>query len=136
MIQRIQTVYLLAVVMINGVLPFWVYLWTDLNGEALYASSDMTYSLLFLSSAALAFLTIFLYKNRKRQFVLNRLNILLNLILLGIFVYRSLLLSEENSVAEKGLGMLLPIVSVIFLVLANRAVKKDEDLVRSADRLR
>lgn len=61
---------------------------------------------------------------------------ILNLFLLGFFVYRSLSLSGETEVSEKGIGMLLPIVSIVLLVLANRAIKKDEDLVKSVDRLR
>jgi ABC-type polysaccharide transport system permease subunit len=66
-----------------------------------------------------------------------RLNILLNLILLGLFVYRSLNLSGETSfVSEKGIGMFLPIIAIVLLVLANKAIKKDEDLVKSVDRLR
>jgi hypothetical protein len=51
-------------------------------------------------------------------------------------VYRSLSLSGETDVSEKGIGMLLPIFSIVFLVLANKAIKKDEDLVKSVDRLR
>ncbi|MDG3580946.1 DUF4293 domain-containing protein [Galbibacter pacificus] len=136
MLQRIQTIYLLLVVIVNGALPFWVYLWTDANGAAVYAESDVLYSALFIASAILAFITIFLFKNRKNQFVLNRLNMILNLFLLGFFVYRSLVLSGEINISEKGIGMLLPVVSIVFLVLANRAIKKDEDLVKSVDRLR
>jgi ABC-type polysaccharide transport system permease subunit len=69
--------------------------------------------------------------------VLGRLNIILNLILLGLFVYRSLNLSGETAlVSEKGIGMFLPIISIVMLVLANKAIKKDEDLVKSVDRLR
>jgi len=135
-LQRIQSIYLFLVVIISGVLPFWVYLWTDNAGEAVYAESDILYSALFIASAILAFITIFLFKKRKNQFVLNRLNMILNLFLLGFFVYRSLVLSGETNVSEKGIGMLLPIISIVFLVLANRAIKKDEDLVKSVDRLR
>jgi len=135
-LQRIQSIYLFLVVIISGVLPFWVYLWTDNAGEAVYAESDILYSALFIASAVLAFITIFLFKKRKNQFVLNRLNMILNLFLLGFFVYRSLVLSGETNVSEKGIGMLLPIISIVFLVLANRAIKKDEDLVKSVDRLR
>ena len=68
--------------------------------------------------------------------MLGRLNMILNLILLGVFVYQSLNISGETLVSEKGIGMLLPIFSIVFLVLANRAIKKDEDLVKSVDRLR
>ena len=136
MLQRIQSVYMFLVVITNGVMPFWLQLWTDNLGEPVYAQDDMVYSSLFLVSAVLAFVTIFLFKNRKRQFVLNRLNLILNLFLLGFFVYRSLILSGETNVSEKGIGMLLPVISIVFLVLANKAVKKDEDLVKSVDRLR
>ena len=96
-----------------------------------------TYTALFGLSAALSLLSIVSFKNRKQQFVINRLNMILNLILLGLFVYRSLNLSGETTVvSEKGIGMFLPIVSIVFLILANKAIKKDEDLVKSVDRLR
>lgn len=68
--------------------------------------------------------------------MLNRLNIIFNLTLLGVFVYRLLTLSGEAQVSEKGIGMFLPIISIVFLVMANKAIKKDEDLVKSVDRLR
>jgi succinate-acetate transporter protein len=89
-----------------------------------------------MGSVALSLISIFRYKDRKSQFVLGRLNIILNFILLGLFVYRSLSLSGETEVSEKGIGILLPILSIVFLVLANKAIKKDEDLVKSVDRLR
>jgi hypothetical protein len=44
-------------------------------------------------------------------------------ILLGLFVYRSLNISGETVVSEKGIGMFLPIVAIV-LVLANKAIKK------------
>ncbi len=90
----------------------------------------------FYAIAALALLSILMYKNRKQQFVINRLNIILNLFLLGLFVYRSLNLSGEAETSEKGIGMMIPVFSIVFLVLANRAIKKDHDLVKSVDRLR
>jgi hypothetical protein len=87
-------------------------------------------------SALLAVGSIFWYRNRQNQFVINRLNLISQLFLLGFFVYRSLNVSGEVATSEKGIGMLIPIFSIVFLVLANRAIKKDEDLVKSADRLR
>ncbi|MDO6519791.1 protein of unknown function [Zobellia uliginosa] len=136
MIQRIQTVYLLIVVLVAGVLPFWVNLWSDAEGNEIFASHEIFISLTFYISSLLALIAIVMFKNRKNQFVMNRLNMILNLFLLGFFVYRSLNLSGEISVSEKGIGMLIPIISIVFLVLANRAIKKDEDLVKSVDRLR
>ena len=136
MIQRIQTLYLIVVTLLSGVFPFFVNLWSDAQGQEIFASNEILVSILFYVSGALALLTVFLFKNRKNQFVLNRLNIILNLFLLGLFVYRSLNLSGEASVSEKGIGMLIPVFSIVFLALANRAIKKDEDLVKSVDRLR
>jgi hypothetical protein len=136
MIQRIQTVYLIVVVLLAGVLPFWINLWSDSSGEEIFAANEILVSLVFYTSAVLAFVTILLFRNRKNQFVANRLNMILNLFLLGSFVYRSLNLSGESNISEKGIGMLIPIFSIVFLVLANRAIKKDGDLIKSADRLR
>jgi len=97
---------------------------------------NQLYIILFGLSTSMSLLSILFYKKRQHQFVINRLNIILNLILLGLFVYRSLNLSGEALVSEKGIGMFLPIISIVMLVLANKAIKKDEDLVKSVDRLR
>ena len=136
MLQRIQSIYLLLALITTGVLPFVFPLWTFEN-KSFYFMQDLIFVSLFGLSATLSLLSIFLFKKRQNQFVLGRLNIILNLILLGLFVYRSLNLSGETvSVSEKGIGMFLPIVAIVFLVLANKAIKKDEDLVKSVDRLR
>ncbi len=136
MLQRIQTVYLLIATLASGGLIFVFHLWTTKEGVQYFAQDEMLYFGLFLGSALLSLISIFMFKNRKLQFVLGRLNIILNLILLGLFVYQSLNLSGETNVSEKGVGMLLPAISIVFLVLANKAIKKDEDLVKSVDRLR
>ncbi|MBC9797605.1 DUF4293 domain-containing protein [Sinomicrobium weinanense] len=136
MLQRIQSIYLIIVVLVGGALPFVLSLWKDAEGNAVYAVSELWVILLLIASAIVALVSVFAFKNRKNQFVLNRLNMILNLILLGVFAYRSLNLSGESNISEKGVGMFLPVVSIVFLVLANKAIKKDEDLVKSVDRLR
>ena len=137
MLQRIQTIYLAAVLILAGILPFVFPLWKFVDGKEFYFMSNLAYSSLFSLSTTLAVLSIVSFKKRKQQFVFNRLNLILNLILLGLFVYRSLNLSGETLVvSEKGIGMFLPIISIVMLVLANKAIKKDEDLVKSVDRLR
>nr|WP_315245868.1 DUF4293 domain-containing protein [uncultured Flavobacterium sp.] len=136
MIQRIQTIYLLLTFLVTGVLLFFVPLWT-INGKPFYFMQDQVYTVLLGLSTMLTIISIISYKKRQNQFVMGRLNIILNLILLGLFVYRSLNLSgEAATVSEKGIGMFLPIVAIVLLVLANKAIKKDEDLVKSVDRLR
>jgi hypothetical protein len=136
MIQRIQTLYLLGVVVASGLLELWLPLWINNNGAVILPMGELPVFISFMASAMLALLAIFKFKNRKLQFVLNRLNIILNLFLLGSFVYRTLNISGEAQVSEKGIGLLIPIISIVFLVLANKAIRRDEELVKSVDRLR
>ncbi len=137
MLQRIQTIYLAIVFLLAGILPFFFPLWKLADGKECYFMSTMAYQILFGLSTTLALLSIISFKKRQQQFVFNRLNMILNLILLGLFVYRSLNLSSETPVvSEKCIGMFLPIIAIVMLVLANKAIKKDEDLVKSVDRLR
>lgn len=136
MIQRIQSVYLLLVIIISGALPFFVTLWKDAEGAAVVTLDEPIVFGMYAGSSALAIIALFAFKNRKLQFVLGRINIILNFILLGLFVYWSLRVPGEMNISEKGIGMLLPIISIVFLVLANKAIMRDENLVKSVDRLR
>jgi len=143
MIQRIQSIYLLIASLVSGGLVFVFNLWSNLKEQIFALDLLMRESfllkvipLLFLLSAVVSFLDIFLFKNRKLQFVIGRLIILINLFLLGLLIYVSLTLPGEISISKKGIGMFLPILVVLLIVLANKAIKKDEDLVKSVDRLR
>jgi len=136
MIQRIQSIYLFLTIIVVALGSYFLSLWENENGESIYAI-DRPYVLgAFVLSSVLALITIFLYKNRKLQFVMNRLNIILNFILLGFFVYWSLMIPGEVQISEKGIGMFLPVISIVLLVMANKAITKDEALVKSVDRLR
>ena len=137
MIQRIQTIYLLLAFVVTGILLFFIPLWTMNDSKEYYFMQSQVYTILLGLSTTLSLFSVVSYKKRQNQFVIGRLNIILNLILLGLFVYRSLNLSGETpAVSEKGIGMFLPVVAIVLLVLANKAIKKDEDLVKSVDRLR
>ena len=132
MIQRIQSVYLLIAGLVSAglsnVLP---------TGHDIIGNFDKPYLYEgMLLSGLLSFIIIFIYKNRKFQFVLGRVNIILNFILLSVFVYLSLTLPGEGLISEKGIGQFIPIVAIVLLVLANKSIKKDEQLVKSVDRLR
>ena len=143
MLQRIQTIYLILTSAVSGGLIFVFSLWNTLK-EQIFVLDLFFCELLmlrvipfmFITSAVLSFVTIFLFKDRKLQFVLGRIIILINLFLLALLIYVSLTLPGETSVSEKGIGMFLPILAILLLVLANKAIKKDEDLVKSVDRLR
>ena len=137
MIQRIQTIYLLLAFVVTGILLFFIPLWTMSDNKEYFFMQSQVYTIKLGLSASLTLLGVVSYKKRQNQFVIGRLNIILNLILLGLFVYRPLNLSGETpAVSEKGIGMFLPVVTIVLLVLANKAIKKDEDLVKSVDRLR
>ena len=135
MLQRIQTVYIILASICSGCLSFLLPLWTV--ADASYFAVDFkVYIALFMVSALLSVVAVFKFKSRQTQFVLCRLNIILNLILLGLFVYRLLNLPGALEDAEKGIGLFLHVISIVLLVLANKAIKKDEALVKSVDRLR
>ncbi|OAD92179.1 hypothetical protein A7A78_09655 [Aequorivita soesokkakensis] len=136
MIQRVQTIYLIVSAIIMGALFMWFPVVLGKDGSVVMERNEpLIFGLVFVS-IALAIISILSFKKRQMQFVLNRLNIISNFVLLGVFVYRLLTLSGETIVSEKGIGVVLPIISIVFLVLANKAIKRDEDLVKSVDRLR
>ena len=144
MIQRIQSLYLFISAVISLGLIFIFALWKNVAKIELFALDLLDdlkivfiiVPILFFLSGLMSLLSLFLYKTRLKQFVLNRFNILINLILLGVLIYHLLTLSGEAQVSEKGIGVVLPIIVIVLLVLANKAIKKDEDLVKSVDRLR
>lgn len=144
MIQRIQSIYLLIATALSGGLIFFLNLWVTEQGIEFFALDSLSSTnlvlasvfVLFIASAILTFITIFQFKKRQLQFVLGRLAILINFILVGILVYFSQNLSGEMQVSEKGIGLLIPVFTIVFVVLANKAIKKDEELVKSVDRLR
>ncbi|PKA82239.1 uncharacterized protein DUF4293 [Ulvibacter sp. MAR_2010_11] len=136
MLQRIQTVYLILSILLMGGLYLWFPTLRDASGVAVLLPSDPLAFLLIFGAMGLIIISILSYKKRQLQFVLNRLSIILIFVLLGVFVYKSLNVSGETLVSEKGIGVLFPVISIVFLVLANKAIKRDEDLVKSVDRLR
>lgn len=127
MIQRIQSLYLL----ICAILPI-VFIWLIYQNDlfdiilALPDNFDIILALNVLTSI-ISFVTIFYYKRRKTQFVLCRLNILLNFSILACFYFVMGVFDIVN---------LIPIICIFLLVAANRAIKKDEDLIKSMDRIR
>ena len=135
MLLRIQSLYLLLAFICSGVLSSITFLVIK-SGVTVGIIDSPAFIVLFLVSALLSFISIFLYRSRQTQFVLGRLNIILNFILLGLFIFRLLNSSLVINGSEKGFGLILPVFSIVLLVLANKAIKKDEYLVKSVDRLR
>lgn len=111
-----------------------------LNGEALSLSllqlPPWIYNLIVI---AVLVACIAMFKNRKRQMVLGRLSYLLILGFLVFLYFASDALVDAVTATEPiayGAGIYFPVMALVFVFLANRAIKKDEALVRSLDRLR
>jgi hypothetical protein len=65
------------------------------------------------------------------------LNILMNFVFIVVlFYYADKFEKLSGTNAQYTIGAFLPLASVILLFLSNRSIKKDEELVKSADRLR
>ena len=144
MLQRIQTIYLLLAAALSGGVIFWLSLWVNETGISFYVKDAFSteniilklMSVLFFVSSGLALISVFQFRKRQNQFVIGRFIILINFILLGILVYFTQNLSGEINVSEKGIGLLIPLIVIVLVALANKAIKKDEELVKSVDRLR
>jgi len=136
MIQRIQTLYLAVVAILSILAAFFIKSLAQNEESSIFELSVQMDRITFFIAAIFAVISIFLYKKRINQFIVNRLNIILNLFLLGFFVYRSLKLSGESLLLQKGIWIIVPLISIVLLILANKAIKRDEDLVKSVDRLR
>tara|TARA_B100001146_G_C16114476_1_gene405151 strand:- start:418 stop:852 length:435 start_codon:yes stop_codon:yes gene_type:complete len=144
MIQRIQSLYLLICTILPIVFIWFIY--QNALGVIILALPDNFDIILVLNvlTSIISFVTIFYYKRRKTQFVLCRLNILLNFSILACFYFVYIQDFGLNFyVTEELFRMkifdivnLIPIICIFLLVAANRAIKKDEDLIKSMDRIR
>lgn len=159
MIQRIQTIWLLlASITILALFLFPYVQYFDTNGIAMALKvngtlnssgghNQLTTSFLFILQAIatvglglLSFIAILSFKNRKKQIKL----ILLQLFLTVLFsIWLFVTANQAVAAVDKSLGMenigigaLLIPVSIIFLLLAIKGIKKDIKLIKSVDRLR
>lgn len=153
--QRIQTLYLSIAIIINlgaylvnvaqfqleeQLHDFSLYGLIDTNtGEVLYSSVSL--SVLNLFSILVSLVVIFMFKKRQLQIKLSQLNLFIQVIYVAAIFFMvdsaaaALNLDTEVQL-EYGTGILLAILPLIFIYLAIRAIKKDEALIRAADRIR
>jgi len=162
MIQRIQSVFLFLVVVLGiviflfpiatfysntSIVSFYLCHLSDLSHDPFEEMSGsgqqanwlypLALSVLQIVIVLITLISIFKFKKRLLQIRLNYLSIFLTVLLVGGIFYFSTTLEESfNTQAQYGIGGIFPLVSIILLFLANNFIKKDERLVRSADRLR
>ena len=131
MIQRIQSIYLLVAAISMTLISFKVPVYT-LNETIFMAQDDTKMFILTIVGAIFSLLGLFMFKNRKFQMKLIRLTVLIEMII-GVRLF--MLLNKFEVVLNNTLLFLMAF-SLIALIMAYRGVKKDDDLVRSVDRIR
>ena len=129
MIQRIQSLYLLLVILLSSVMLYLSLV--PSFGMELNSWFYAYYG--FYSIPLLATICLFLYSKRKIQSILCFVLILFNLIVVQICGLKAF---EGNTHTIVLLALVASIVECILLFLARRAIDKDEKLVRSIDRIR
>ena len=146
MIQRIQSLYLLLAAG-AGIATWFLDLFkATLNDNTVsYFNAQSSYLVfvVYMLIVALALFCIFLFKNRKLQFRLTVLNIFLAIGAIALQYFK--VQDFANSLQANGKlissssylpGAFLPVLILIFLILAARGIYKDEKLIKSLDRLR
>jgi len=147
-IQRIQSVYLLIAVILMAVFAFFPALSFELGGRefvygALEAGKvgathiDPLMLTLVLLISFLALIDIFLYKNLQRQMTVCFVDIIIGLaMLIAIGIQAFIIGSKENVLMFWQWYLILPVLSIIFLMMAHKSMSNDKKKLRDADRLR
>lgn len=162
MIQRIQTLYLVIVLALSVAsfcFPLAIFETNKFDAseynlipETVSAESTSLpqetiawNAILFpIASGILALVAIFLYKNRPLQMKITAFGFLLSTIYVGLLLLW-IISSQETAIKLQnievtktiyGVSSYLPMAQVLFFILAQRAIKKDEKLVRDSERIR
>lgn len=164
MIQRIQTLWLAFVILITvatfffplvdfsfdlkgmqHVEPYGLLLKDKSPDSMQLVQTTPAWSLIFMQVgiSLLALISIFLYKNRQMQlkFVAGGILLITIYIAFGLFKIDGLekqitALYSVPIVNYNRISICFPILQVLLMILSQRAIRKDERLVRSSDRLR
>jgi hypothetical protein len=158
MIQRIQTLFLAGVAIISVALFYvplseklvidpissnqskvvlYVHnLMNDTGETATVVQSSIPLLLINLLVLAASVYIIFQYKNRMVQLKLCMLTGLFTIVLMILAFYYSEEMGAADTRAHYLAGIYLIAAQVFLLLAARRAIRKDEMLVRSADRIR
>ena len=150
MIQRIQTLYLLVVVVLGTLLclfsPMQFLLPEGTEYVSLNVLDKWPMAVMTIASPVLALVTIFLFKRRLLQARFNVMNVILCLGFYALLaLYTAYVVKGYETIGEISLAgadwyisvwAAIPLVNIVLLMMATRRILKDEALVRAADRLR
>ena len=155
MIQRIQSVYLFIMALLSSLLIPGSFLnFTEKTGSVIRVSFNevvrynagkatelveklLPLSVLIVLIPVISLVTIFFFKKRKFQLQLSRFLILLAGILVVVIIHVCLsIVTKFDAEIIPGFKMILPVLILIISILAYRGIRKDDQLVKSYDRLR
>lgn len=142
MIQRIQSIWLFLAAFVSAALfIFPLYHYTQ-GAVELSTGARNEYLLLLIATlmTVLPMITIFQFKNRKRQKQMIWLSVVVSV---GFIAAMLMKIQNLKNAAQPALndnfympGPIIPVLSIVLLFLALSGIKKDEELLRSVDRLR
>jgi len=152
MIQRIQSLFFLLVI-VCGVLALFSPFAVILKGDTAYVLKPLTHTLpddvdflgtwpigvFWIIGILVIGATLLQYKNRKLQMRLSITFALLFLMLAVLEFYTVFEVSAqlgEGFRASYTLSSILPVVAAILCFMARNRIKKDEEMVKSVDRIR
>jgi len=159
MIQRVQTIFLFLVA-VAMLLVTYFPIWSQVNTEQtetltltawnithlevasntiVEETSTLYIGALAILAALIALYSLSQYRTRTKQMFLNMINSLVMVINLGIIVYLTYSYNIDFNPTASGafmIGFYCIIIAMIFNIVANRFIRKDEMLVKSVDRIR
>jgi hypothetical protein len=150
MIQRIQTLFLIEIVFLSVSLLFIPIQFIISNGAQLplsfmpvsnellvSTSGHYAASVINMVAAVISLVAIFLFKKRELQLKLCYLLVVLFVILIAMVAFCPFVkLSDNVAVKDNFLAYIILVVCAVSAFMAARYVKKDIDLLKSADRIR
>ena len=126
MIQRIQNLYLFILILIN-LIYFFSHTYNFSSFPTLTFLSFVNINFYIVPIFLLLILSLFMFKRRIKQLALNRINIFFNIVVLILYI------DQLNTLNHL---YFIIVVNLIFLIMANKGIKNDEELINSIDRIR
>jgi peptidoglycan/LPS O-acetylase OafA/YrhL len=130
MIQRVQSLFFFFASIFLITIVFYFPVLQNQNTYFFLTEHFTIVRFLLFFSAGLSIFAVFQFKDRKRQIFISTVA---RFVITIAFFLLFFLFREDN---QFGLGTILLIVPFISLIAANFFIKKDEKLVKSADRIR
>lgn len=131
MFFRIQTLYILFA----SIVPI-IWFYSNPSASLLDLLRLLSFLFFLFVSFLLSIISVFFYRKRLTQIKLIKINILLNIFPLGIELYDALFSSRGYETYNRIYSIITVVSIIVLLLLANRAINQDEQLIKSIDRLR